>query len=50
VDLLTEVDDTVSTGKKLGDKVLWALTKSMWWTAASAVVLALISTHQGVST
>jgi hypothetical protein len=35
--------------KKLGDRVLWAVTKSVWWTAAYAVALALISAHQGVN-
>ena len=45
-----EVDEIVSMGKRLGDRVLWAVTKSFWWTAASAVVLALMSSHQGVST
>jgi hypothetical protein len=39
----------VSTRKKLGERVLWAVTKSFWWTAASAVALALISNHQGIS-
>jgi hypothetical protein len=34
----------------LHDRVLWALTKTAWWTAAAAIVLALISAHQGVST
>jgi hypothetical protein len=32
----------------LPDILLWALTKTAWWTFAAAVCLALVSRHQGV--
>jgi hypothetical protein len=38
------------TARTLHSRVLWALTKTAWWTAAAGFILAFISAHQGVST
>lgn len=32
----------------LPDRLLWALTRTAWWTFAAAVYLTVASRHQGV--
>ena len=42
-------DALVGNRKRLGDRILWGVTKTFWWTATSCLVLALVSAHQGIS-